>query len=187
MAQRHSLTRNTRSSVLRDLAASASVHLTGGNIPTLALPEPSSTLGPFLAVLTHNSDPLPSAPNVVHDLPTLSLLVKYDCAQALTYTTTTLKCLLMEAHTGAVCPFQAFILGAHLGDLDLCRTAIVHGDVPPLDSGAQAALKPYRDALPKVYTDALRSCWNASADPRTRGNLFVEYMSLSDSEGELGA
>lgn len=141
--------------------------------------ESGSALQALLAIIIAGEEPFAHAPNVVQDLATLQLLVKYDCKPALTYATTTLKCLLME---GDVCPFQSFILGAQLGDLDLCRTAIVHGDVPPLDAGAQTFLQPYRDTLPAVYADALRDCWNSSTDPKARGNMFIELMSLSDSD-----
>lgn len=71
--------------------------------------------------------PFADGANVLCALDALLLLQQNDCMRPLQSAITELKVRVME---GEVCPMQAFVLGAHLRDLDLCRTAIVYGDVP---------------------------------------------------------
>lgn len=104
------------SPVLRDLAVLSSVRLNAS----------SRALASFLTA-AFGGVPFPDGANVLCALDTLLLLQQNDCMRPLQSAITELKVRVME---GEVCPMQAFVLGAHLRDLDLCRTAIVYGDVP---------------------------------------------------------
>lgn len=159
--------------MLRDLLAAAT-QTTGRS--RLVLPESADTLAPFLDVLLHDADPFADLSDVLASLPTIRLMSKYDTSQRLTYAVTTLKCHVME---GDVCPLQVFIVGSALGaaGLDLCRTAIVHGDVPTAHPSAQALVAPYWDSVDADYKHALTTSWAVSDDPKERGNKFIQIMS----------
>ncbi|KAL1409504.1 hypothetical protein Q8F55_003487 [Vanrija albida] len=166
---------SSQSAVLRDLL---SAQQPGRS--RLPLPEQAADLAPFLDILLHDADPFADLSDVLSALPAIRLMAKYDTPQRLTYAVTTLKCHVME---GAVCPLQVFIVGAALGDgfgglgLDLCRTAIVHGDVPTAHPSAQALVAPFWDTVDPAYKAALTASWAESDDPKARGNKFIQIMS----------
>ncbi|GMK58251.1 hypothetical protein CspeluHIS016_0502830 [Cutaneotrichosporon spelunceum] len=164
------------------------------------LPAPATTLGPFLGAAL-GSNTFPFTPNLLAARDSLLLLQTYGCSTALRAAVTELKVRLMD---GTACPLQVFVLAAHLRDLDLCRTAIVYGDVPqktvPVledvfydsdDEGSSdgpasptvgtdaADVLAHLETIPHEYRAAMSAAWNSSTDPRDRGNSFIRHMCLS--------
>lgn len=141
---------------------------------------PSATLGPFLDIVLGDADLFPvvnDRASILGALDILVLLKQYDCAAALTYALTALKCLAMEHD---VCPLETFVLGAALDDVALCRTAIVYGndaDIAALETSPVANFWP---SVPAHYRTALARAWETK-DPKDRGNRFMQEMCL---EGE---
>ncbi|BEJ13276.1 hypothetical protein CspHIS471_0304500 [Cutaneotrichosporon sp. HIS471] len=162
------------------------------------LPAPAQTLAPFLRAAL-GGDPFTA--DLLASRDSLLLLQSYGCNTALRAAVTELKVRLMD---GAACPVQVFVLAAHLRDLDLCRTAIVYGDVPqrvtavyddvfydsddeassdgpssPTISTDPANVLAHLETIPQEYRTAMSAAWNSSSDPRDRGNSFVRHMCLS--------
>jgi len=151
----------------------------------LSINEPASVLAPFLDVLMGDADVFPVSNNrasVLGAIDVLRLFVKYDCTTQLTLAATALKCMVMEHD---VCPLEVFILGAAIGDVTLCRTAIVFcdkDDITALDNEAHAdAIQAHWKAVPATYKIALLKAWEVK-DPRDRGNRFTEAMYLEGKQ-----
>jgi hypothetical protein len=155
------------------------------------LPADADALAPFLRAAL--GAPLPLGPNLLAARAPLLLLQRYGCGRALRAALTELKVRLMD---GAACPVQVFVLAAHLRDLDLCRTAIVHGEQPsprpfedvfydsedespPASPGLEADVLAQLETIPREYREAMAAAWNSSSDPRDRGNSFVKHMCLA--------